>query len=324
MCNKIIAEFTTIDEQIEILKRRHLLFLDEKLARDSLQAYGYYTLINGYKEPYVYLDEDGNEFYKEGTYFEQICSLFNLDAELRYAVLTSMLALEDHLRSVTSYVIGEHFGSDDSVYLNRENYKDRPVSNKNFSLDSILDTMQHTLRSNREPILYHRQHYNNVPPWILVKGLYMNTLVNFIRFQKKYVKEEMLHIIYGISPEVAALDSVKELFMSTLFISLDYRNMAAHGGRTYNFAPHSKLRLNNSLIKELSMVLDCPVLTQKTCNINQLFYLLRLFRLEPLHLNMLTALEKEVSRHCTLFPNDIHYIQDATGVLFDLEITEDK
>lgn len=146
MSSKIIAEFTTIDEQIEILKNRHLLFNDESIAKDLLQIY----------------------------------SLFHLDSELRYSVLTSMLSLEEHLRSVTSYVIGEHFGSDESIYLKRENYKDRAVANQKFSLDSILKTMHQALYSQRYPILYHRQKYNNVPPWILVKGIYMNTLINFI------------------------------------------------------------------------------------------------------------------------------------------------
>lgn len=318
MSDKTIAEFTTINEQIEILKRRNLLFDNENFAKDILQIYGYYNLINGYKEPYVYLDDNKNEFYKEGTYFEQIYSLFHLDAKLRFSVLTSMLSLEEHLRSITSYVIGEHFGADDSEYLKRENYKDRAVANRNFSLDSILNTMQQALYSNKNPILYHRQKYNNVPPWILVKGIYMNTLVNFIRFQRKDVKEEMLQIMYGIPHEVAALNSVKELFMNTLFIALDYRNMSAHGGRTYNFAPNLKLRLNNSLIKELSTVLDCSSLTQETCNVNQLLRLLRLFRLEKLHLNIEITLNDEVTRHCNIFPSDIAHIQNSTGLSFEV------
>lgn len=318
MSSKIIAEFTTIDEQIEILKNRHLLFNDESITKDLLQIYGYYNVINGYKEPYVYLTDNKEEFYKDGTSFEQIYSLFHLDSELRYSILTSMLSLEEHLRSVTSYVIGEHFGSDESIYLKRENYKDRAVANQKFSLDSILKTMHQALYSQRYPILYHRQKYNNVPPWILVKGIYMNTLINFIRFQKKSIKEEMIQIMYGLHPEFAALDSVKELFMSTLFIALDYRNMAAHGGRTYNFAPHSRLRLNKALLEELSSILDCSAIKEETCNISQLFYLLRLFRLETLHANILDTLNKEVTRHCNLFPNDITHIQNSTGLIFDI------
>ena len=146
----------------------------------------------------------------------------------------------------------------------------------------------------------------------------MNTLVNFIRFQRKDVKEEMLQIMYGIPHEVAALNSVKELFMNTLFIALDYRNMSAHGGRTYNFAPNLKLRLNNSLIKELSTVLDCSSLTQETCNVNQLLRLLRLFRLEKLHLNIEITLNDEVTRHCNIFPSDIAHIQNSTGLSFEV------
>ena len=49
--------FTTIDQQIKILKDRNLKFLNEKAAREHLRSYGYYEIINGYKD---YLLESGN------------------------------------------------------------------------------------------------------------------------------------------------------------------------------------------------------------------------------------------------------------------------
>ena len=61
MNDKIIANFTTTDEQIEILKRRGLIFNDEIIAKELLQIYGYYNLINGYKDPYVSII-DGEEY----------------------------------------------------------------------------------------------------------------------------------------------------------------------------------------------------------------------------------------------------------------------
>lgn len=318
MNDKIIANFTTTDEQIEILKRRGLIFNDEIIAKELLQIYGYYNLINGYKDPYVSII-DGEEFYKEGIYFEQILSLFILDAHLRYSILSSMLLLEEHLRSVTSYVIGEHFGSNDMIYLRKENYKDRHVSNPAFSLDTILSTMKKALRSSKDPIRYHREKYHNVPPWILVKGLYMNTLINFIRFQKKEVKEELIQTVYGIDAKSASLDSVKELFSSTLFLALDYRNMAAHGGRTYNFCPKTKLRLNEKLLSELQGVLADPSVLQPSCNLNQLLYLLSLFKFKNISLGIENALNTEASRHFSSSPNDFDYISQATGLFFKKE-----
>ena len=42
--------FKTIDEQLEILKDRNLVIDDELLARQSLSFYGYYEIVNGYKQ----------------------------------------------------------------------------------------------------------------------------------------------------------------------------------------------------------------------------------------------------------------------------------
>ena len=46
-------DFTTFEEQVKILKRRGLKFTSEETALKALQRFGYYSIINGYKDPYV-------------------------------------------------------------------------------------------------------------------------------------------------------------------------------------------------------------------------------------------------------------------------------
>ena len=43
----MIKEFKTIDEQIEILKSRGLVFDDEEFAKEKLLETNYYNTING-------------------------------------------------------------------------------------------------------------------------------------------------------------------------------------------------------------------------------------------------------------------------------------
>ena len=50
--------FKTIDEQIEILKNRNLMFLNENKARTILKNYSYYDIVNGYKD--ILLDKKIN------------------------------------------------------------------------------------------------------------------------------------------------------------------------------------------------------------------------------------------------------------------------
>ncbi|WP_225352224.1 hypothetical protein [Limosilactobacillus equigenerosi] len=67
--------FKTIDEQINILKSRGLIFENEDAAKNSLKQYGYYEIINGYKTPF--LKEGSSEQFKSTATFEHIFALYN-------------------------------------------------------------------------------------------------------------------------------------------------------------------------------------------------------------------------------------------------------
>ena len=52
--------FTTIDQQIQLLEDRKLIFRSKEYAKQILSMYGYYNVINGYKDNYV-ISVDGEE-----------------------------------------------------------------------------------------------------------------------------------------------------------------------------------------------------------------------------------------------------------------------
>ena len=47
-----MKEFKTLEEQIELLKTRNILFNDEESTRKILLHNNYYNIINGYKDLY--------------------------------------------------------------------------------------------------------------------------------------------------------------------------------------------------------------------------------------------------------------------------------
>ena len=113
--------FTTFEQQINILKKRNLKFINEENAYHLLKRFGYYNIINGYKDPYITKQENGEEFYQDGVTFEQIFSLYQLDRNLRHAVINSMLEIEDNLRNVVAHIIAESFTAEEIKYLDRTN-----------------------------------------------------------------------------------------------------------------------------------------------------------------------------------------------------------
>ena len=115
-------KFTTFEQQIEILKRRNLRFASEETALNLLRRYGYYNIINGYKDPYVEII-DGKDHYKDGITFEQIYSLYKLDRAIRGRLMDAMLEFEDTLRTAVAHTLAEDFTEDQNLYLNRTNFK---------------------------------------------------------------------------------------------------------------------------------------------------------------------------------------------------------
>lgn len=244
-------DFTTFEEQVKILKRRGLKFTSEETALKALQRFGYYSIINGYKDPYVDIIA-GKEVYKEGVTFEQIYSLYRMDRGIRNALIASMLEVEDNLRTAVAHVLAETYGADQNLYLNPINF--RSGKSGKHQLNDILKKFNKIITDNDQPMKHYRETYGNVPPWILLKGASFGNLANFIKLQKGPQKEKILSLIYD-SPLsfIQGRPEIKNLFMDTLFVCLDYRNRAAHGGRIYNFETKATFRYSPILHAKLKI-----------------------------------------------------------------------
>lgn len=300
-------KYTTSEEQIKKLKKQKLLFENEENAKLLLDTYGYYNIINGYRDPYIIRDYD-SKMYSPGVTFEQLFSLFQFDHSIRNAVLLSMIDLEEHLRALVADIISDSFGSDHNEYLKRNNYRDKRVSDPKFSRNSVLASMEKTAtRSHKQPIKYYREEHGIVPPWILMKGIYFGTLVNFIRFFKKNERTKLIKKVYGAQVNDSNIDAFKDLFSDTLFLCLEYRNLAAHGGRVYNYIPKSNIRTFNDI--------EMP-----TQGLAQLLVSLGLISYYPPTKRLNNAISRSLNAHCNLYISDIPRLEHATG----LEITTEK
>lgn len=110
--------------------------------------------------------------------------------------------------------------------------------------------------------------YGTVPPWILFKSVYFSTIVNYIDQLKTRERRKIVQRIYKL--DNISEDDQLQIMMDTLFIALEYRNMAAHGGRIYNYqckrelsdAGKSITSLNGFLLTSASFRLNglsCPL-----------------------------------------------------------------
>lgn len=298
--------YTTTEQQIQKLKSQLLSFENEKIAAQILQTYGYYNIINGYRDPYIIREYDTKKYCPDVT-FEQIFSLFMLDHEIRNAILLSMIDLEEHLRAVVADIIAEDFGSDYKKYLEKDNYRDRAVSNPRFRRNLILEGIRKTAEcSNTQPIKYYREQHGIIPPWILLKGVNFGTLVNYIRFFKSPQRNKLIKKLYGDVITDENIDEYKDFLSDTLFTCLEYRNLAAHGGRIYNYIPNTNIRyFNESDTKK---------------GLPQLLYILSRFKYQRPHSTLDSALIDALNNYCSAYPNDLKRIETSTGFTLYKEI----
>ena len=286
--------YTTTDEQIESLKNQHLLISDENFAKEQLQQFGYSNLIKSYREPYtIYVD--GQKYFRSGVSFEQIYSLYILDKNLRNAVMASMLDLEEHIKECAADVVAVSFGIHQDDYLNYRNYRNKKKRNNNFTLGSILTKMTAALNTDKDPIHHYKTEHGIVPPWILFKGVYFSTIVNFIDLFKPTEQNSMVHHLYDVDTIDIPEENLPALMTDTLFCCHKYRNRAAHSGRVYNYICEMNFR-------------STEYLKYSVHGFSQLLGMLSLFKYKRPYEYLSHVLERELSRHCSIFPEDVTYL----------------
>lgn len=303
--------YTTVKEQIELLKSKGLLFEDETDAAEKLNMYGYYNIINSYKSPYQF-EENGTKTYSPGTTFEQIFSLFIFDHNLRNSVIAAMLDLEQHVKAATSEVIAEAFGTDQNDYLQWKNYRDRHTTRKCFGLNEILNTLQNTLMSGKDPIKYYRNTYGTVPPWILFRGIYFSTTINFSRLFKNAQKTSLVQKLYDCPEKLCSLENTKNLLFDALYVCLEYRNLAAHGGRIYNY--DASYKINHTYDSSLDVINADLVELPVKSGISKFLILLDTFKYKQPFMTVANAITIELNRHLARYPDDYKILAKAIGI----------
>lgn len=293
-------EYTSIDKQIEKLKSLNLIISNEPLAKQCLERYGYSNLIKSYRDPYVIISDNGVKKFQSNITFEQLFSLYILDKNLRIAVMAAMLDLEEYVKEASADVVAKSFGPHQNNYLQYRNYQNKKKYKRRFSLTGILETLTATLETDKEPIHHYKLKYGTVPPWILFKSVYFSTIVNFIDQLKAPEQCMMVNKLYPNIKYISEENQVK-LMMDTLFISLEYRNIAAHGGRIYNYKPKRNLHFDD----------NGKFFTE---GFSKLLRLLNTMNYQGPYKYLDKVLNYELNRHCNEFPQDITYLSQILNI----------
>ena len=206
--------FRTLDEQLDILKKRGLVVFDEEKAKEILLKENYF-FISGYRH---FFESSKDKFIK-GTTFEELYGIFIFDRKLRNIIFKNLLVIENNVKSIMSYELSQIYGANDKEYLLPKNYTNDPMQIR--QVRDVLNKVNRQIRINgtKHTATYHYiTNYGYLPMWILVKVISFGLMAEYYDILKESDKERI--------SKVYNLDSVT--FSTYLHILSNYRNLCAH------------------------------------------------------------------------------------------------
>lgn len=251
--DKKYKKYLPLEQQIIKLKDKNLTINNEAQAKKTLIKTSYYNLINGYKD--CFLDPDSTkEKFKDDVSFNDIYMLYRFDSDLRKNILDISLSIEETIASTLAYVISDTYGDNKDIYLKRNNLRigDRfergRYRNEREKFLSKVDDYIYYAKDG--PVKHYKENYENIPAWILVKVLSFGNLKIWYKLSKPEVKDRIVSIFFE-KEKNNVTDKDKELFMKCLDILNQFRNKAAHGGRTYNYSGRVELPYTQNYHQDL-------------------------------------------------------------------------
>lgn len=232
--------FKTHRQQIKILRDRGLIVNSPKALR-ILERENYYNVINGYKDPFLEHDQNGNsvspETYRRGASFEEIYKLYTFDRELRNVLLKYLLKAENNIKSKLSYRFTQKF-NEPSAYLQMKNFSSNPKHLKTvLKLIATLSSLISKKAEGTGPVKHYLDNHGGVPLWVLVGYLTIGNISYFYLvlddslkeliakdFSQEYKKSYNQHLQI---PKNSIEDVLKSINL--------FRNVCAHEERLYCF-----------------------------------------------------------------------------------------
>lgn len=222
-CDTMAKPFLTYNQQLQKLTiDKKLIINDTDSAKTALENIGYFSLIGGYKTPFI---NPMTRVY-ERTSFEDIFALYKFDQSLRELTFKYICEVEQKIRQLISYSFCNQHGEQQIFYLTPASYN---LSRRNIKditkLISILD--YHANKNTEHAYLVHqRKVYNNVPLWVVMSAL------TFGQTSKFYTL-----LPYKTQSDISkAYDYVNEKNLERYLKNLTlFRNVCAHNERLYNF-----------------------------------------------------------------------------------------
>ena len=222
-------EFKTIDQQIDILKKKGLIIDDYDTCYNILLKENYF-FINGYR--HIFMNSPTDRTFITGSTFSEIYAVFKFDRYSRNIFFKNLLIIENRLKSVISYQLSKKYGYKEKDYLNLRNFTQDPE--KRRRVKDVIEKMRRQIRINtgrHNATMHYLKNYGYIPLWILVKVLSFGMVCELFSIMTDEDKLEVSSVFHlGI-----------EELESFLPILSNYRNLCAHEDIVFDHKTERKI-----------------------------------------------------------------------------------
>lgn len=242
--------FKTHNQQLKILRERGLSVPSS--AKRSLENYGYYSIINGYKWSFLQRGTDGKpinpEQYIKNAKFQEIETLYDFDSELRSILFEALLKYESSLSAELAYRFSEAHPEEHSyLAINNFSKDSRKVHDVVSTISSLSGVIKYKFKQ-KNAITHYVNKHRHVPLWVLVNFL---TFGDFNYFYQILTDDVKLKIAQDFSAQRKRVYSVKSLaitpdtIMAVNHLVNHFRNAVAHGEITFSKKIHKTPNLQS-------------------------------------------------------------------------------
>jgi abortive infection bacteriophage resistance protein len=210
----------SILEQIDKLKDRGLLFINEKKAANYLSNISYYRL-RAYTFPFQNNNNPNHPFIQKVS-FEDIISLYVFDRRLRLLIFNAIEKIEIALRTQIIYHYSLAYGG--FWHLKPELY-----NNSVYFTEHIASLQKEIDRSNETFIKHYEKTYSDPkepPSWMSLEISSMGLLSKIFSNLKKEKSKDAITAHFGLKDV--------DVLINWMYCFSVIRNICAHHGRIWN------------------------------------------------------------------------------------------
>lgn len=225
-------DFLTYNQQMKKLRNDKGIVCKGGKHKKILIKYGYFNIINGYKNPFVdKIDANNNNshVYFKNTSMDDFLHLKIFDDDLRLFLFEYISKTEEEIRTMAGYSFDDINDNGNRQWYLLEAYS-KQVEPQEI-LKFISNTFSQVQNSKNKYVQHYIKKHKYVPTWILMKTISFATFIQFLNVAPVEVKDKICKL-YHIC-DAQGRNNYK-LLIGSLHWMRQVRNACAHNERIYD------------------------------------------------------------------------------------------